>query len=1256
MRPGTRADARERELARLGDVFAGVGESGLRLALVEGPAGVGKRRVVTAFCDRSRAAGAVVVEGSCLRDRPHAPFEAIVEQAVSELRRTGARGVPLSDLGCPDGCHALWFQHRGPRAGEIEHDVTIARRCLHGAVSALLDAVATVRPMVIALHDIEDADAESLELVGHLLDAVPALGEGATRLMIVATAREGASEADGLRAHPRTVRVRIDALDRDGLRALLQSPEYLARLLASTGGLPAAVERLLASDPPSAEEHLLRRLAGLGAEARAVFDALAVLARPATAEELAFVASSGEGLGDGAESLGVAGAISDLFAAQLVREDIGSGRVALADSDDAERVRAKLPPEWRRSREQRCVALCLRGPRDAAEAVRHAVRAGLAAEALELWKEASEALAARHADAMAAELLQGVAELAGDDAPVALHARLAELRLSTGEFRLALRSARRALAACPKDPAAARRVAQALVLAGDLPEAARVVSHARKLVDPDVAADLGATLAELLYQNGELDEARAVSVEVLASHPPLEAELCAMQTMAKVALAAGELDVSERLYADYENRARATSSLRHEALAMGGRGVALLTRGALPEAERALRRCSRLAEQANDRKGQALAWHNLAVAAHLGHDYATARSRYEEALRLLRLVGNRSSLARAAYNLGELYETLGDRRRARTMCDFGAQVGGTSVAPRAAAEGLLLRARIELAEGNTVQARAAFEAARELLDRVDPLRAAAAIVGMARVHLHDGRVDDAARMLEQVPAGVAAARRTEAALTRVTLARARGGDPMPAAGDAVRAAEESGDDLLRVEALVELATVLRDRGDHGRAVEVAATAAELDARVGERVPEDLAAAWDDRPMRRRLLSIAMRGPPAFAPGAARPALSPRPPTAPTPPGGPRPASGEPWTSSSRNGIRPERQSSPELAPPRFTRLVGDSPAIRRVGAIVERVGRSKCTVLLTGESGTGKELVAEALHESSPRHAGPLVRVNCAALVETLLVSELFGHEKGAFTGAHERKKGRFELAHGGTLFLDEIGDISPAVQAALLRVLQERRFERVGGRESIDVDVRIVAATNRDLEAMVRAGTFREDLYYRLNEVRIEMPPLRERRSDVPALVAHLLGRVAEERGEPEKRVSAEALELLAHQSWPGNVRQLENALRVASLFADGSLIETVHLNGTLTAVSAGAAADTATDRPVTVAADDDGPDPYDRVRSGELSLRALKKEIERSCIERALVECDGNISKAAGVLGMKRPRLSQLVKEYGLLVGDEG
>jgi transcriptional regulator with GAF, ATPase, and Fis domain len=313
-------------------------------------------------------------------------------------------------------------------------------------------------------------------------------------------------------------------------------------------------------------------------------------------------------------------------------------------------------------------------------------------------------------------------------------------------------------------------------------------------------------------------------------------------------------------------------------------------------------------------------------------------------------------------------------------------------------------------------------------------------------------------------------------------------------------------------------------------------------------------------------------------------------------------------------------------------------------------------VLLTGESGTGKELVAEALHESSPRHAGPLVRVNCAALVETLLVSELFGHEKGAFTGAHERKKGRFELAHGGTLFLDEIGDISPAVQAALLRVLQERRFERVGGRESIDVDVRIVAATNRDLEAMVRAGTFREDLYYRLNEVRIEMPPLRERRSDVPALVAHLLGRVAEERGEPEKRVSAEALELLAHQSWPGNVRQLENALRVASLFADGSLIETVHLNGTLTAVSAGAAADTATDRPVTVAADDDGPDPYDRVRSGELSLRALKKEIERSCIERALVECDGNISKAAGVLGMKRPRLSQLVKEYGLLVGDEG
>jgi two-component system NtrC family response regulator/two-component system response regulator HydG len=234
-------------------------------------------------------------------------------------------------------------------------------------------------------------------------------------------------------------------------------------------------------------------------------------------------------------------------------------------------------------------------------------------------------------------------------------------------------------------------------------------------------------------------------------------------------------------------------------------------------------------------------------------------------------------------------------------------------------------------------------------------------------------------------------------------------------------------------------------------------------------------------------------------------------------------------------------------------LVGDSPAMRRVLAQIALVGPTRTTVLLTGETGTGKERLAEALHEASPRQSGPFVAVNCAALTETILESELFGHEKGAFSGAHARREGRFKMADGGTIFLDEIGEISPAIQVKLLRVLQQRQFQRVGGNETISVDVRIIAATNRDLADMVASKTFRADLYYRLNVMALEVPPLRARRDDLPLLVEHILPRLALELGRPEPEVTPEAMRLLAAHHWPGNVRELENVLERALVLAQG-------------------------------------------------------------------------------------------------------
>jgi len=351
-------------------------------------------------------------------------------------------------------------------------------------------------------------------------------------------------------------------------------------------------------------------------------------------------------------------------------------------------------------------------------------------------------------------------------------------------------------------------------------------------------------------------------------------------------------------------------------------------------------------------------------------------------------------------------------------------------------------------------------------------------------------------------------------------------------------------------------------------------------------------------------------------------------------------------------------------------LVGRSQALQRITRQLEPIGRSNATVLVRGESGTGKELLAEALHQLSPRRHMPLVKVNCGAMVEELLLSELFGHEKGAFTGAIRERKGRFELADGGTIFLDEIGDISPKAQVALLRVLQEREFERVGGSRTLKVDVRVICATNRDLEVLIGQGRFRADLYYRLKGVMLELPPLRDRLEDLPILVQHFLDQVAKEKGEPARRVSDEGLALIARHPWPGNVRELENVMRSASIFAEGPIVtpeafshvaelralmvDPVPTVAPRAALSSTARPEVVSAPPVAAAPQSSGAvDFYELARQRGISLKALRQEIEQQCIERALVEAKGNISEAARLLKMKRSRLSQIVNAGPTLKG---
>ena len=322
---------------------------------------------------------------------------------------------------------------------------------------------------------------------------------------------------------------------------------------------------------------------------------------------------------------------------------------------------------------------------------------------------------------------------------------------------------------------------------------------------------------------------------------------------------------------------------------------------------------------------------------------------------------------------------------------------------------------------------------------------------------------------------------------------------------------------------------------------------------------------------------------------------------------------------------------PEVEP----EMVGNSASMREVFKAIGRAAATEEPVLIVGESGTGKELVASALHRHSKRGGGPFVRVNCGALPEGLIESELFGHERGAFTGADRMRPGRFERANGGTIFLDEVGELPASAQAKLLRVLQQREFERVGGTEILKADARVVSATHRDLPKEVAAGRFREDLYYRLNVVRIAIPPLRDRPEDIAPLAEQVLRRLERKYGWAGLSLSPEALQVIDASPWPGNVRQLENALARAAIAARGRAILPEHIEA---------------DEP----GDPSLPAPGDPIE--ELPLRALLAEVERRAIRRALAACGGNRTRTAEKLGISRRQLFDKIREYDLLPDSAG
>ena len=792
---------------------------------------------------------------------------------------------------------------------------------------------------------------------------------------------------------------------------------------------------------------------------------------------------------------------------------------------------------------------------------------------------------------------------------------------------------------------------RAAVAMGDLVTARVALERGRAVMqDAEVLARIAAELAEVAYAKGDTKAAADEATKALASSD-VATRLRARNTLGKLLLASAQWEEAERHFTEDSHVAAAAGDRTSELRARINRAVALLSRGQREEAETIFNAVLEEGERTGDDRACAFALDNLAVVASWRHEYGQALALSERTLQKRLRIGDRLSTAFILSNLADLRGKVGLLDYAEHAVSFGRRLLGPGMPPSLSIRFSVHAARLALLRGRTVDAQR--EVGKALAEQsIDMGEFAGRAHRVAtRIALEDGDIARATSALEHArELATTMFAEAEVAILDVALARAKGDLDVTLADRAVSLSRTTGEEELLREAHLLASKVYTASGEIERA------RAHIDQAIAVR---DAVARTLDDGIRTAFLS--RRDVAALEAEAA--ALTPRIVYS--------AATNEPIDIEAEG---PRTQRSPTPVPARM--IIGDDPAIRGLQAAIRKVARTDGTVLVHGESGTGKELVAEALHRSSDRAHAPFVALNCAALVETLLLSELFGHEKGAFTGAVARRRGRFEMAEGGTLFLDEIGDISPRTQVALLRVLQERTFERVGGTSSIRTNCRIICATHRDLKAMVERGEFREDLYYRLRGITLEVPALRNRIGDLPRIAENLLGRIAAERGEAMKTIATDAVELLMRHRWPGNVRELDNALRAASLFAETSVITTQDFTDNVDELRSARKSSAPPPSMVVSESSEDLSDEdesgelpiltsegaavmdeagataiaYACVRQGSVSLSDLKRQIERDCVARALAETHGNITKAAALLGMKRPRLSQLVKQYGL------
>ncbi len=1221
---------RRRELARLTALFD-LGASGSpTVAFLVGEQGAGRTRLLQALRTILLDRGAVVVESNCANQAGLSPAFGRLWEAVHQWTAESGTGAQA---------HArLAAILRSP--GLYTDAESGLRADIVAQTARMLRIRSQTTPVALLLDDFQDADPTSLSLFESLLIELAPSAEfespRAFRGLVVVSWRGDEAEIPLWTASLRHELISLQRLEERDLAESLGDETVARRLVWVTGGAPQRLHSLLTYGHADPEAGLEEAFEALGPTARDLLTVCAVFHDSVGLSDLAAMLQW--------PTVKVAEAIDEALRSPFLEHEVRQGELRL---------------------------------RFGSQASRQFVLDHMDRETVRRWHERAADWAAARRDPVS-EALYRLA--AWDGSPETLE-RTATAILEAGAKLEASGAWEQALETYESFLKVLSETARDSLREEDRTWQAAVASRCWPLLDRSGAFEHGLELLErlglgtweslfwrgmFLLRLGRPKDARATFQEALQRADDAEQKLATQVRLAECALSFGEYRTAEQeigavlaapvLSSRVESAALTTKGLilmrtegPGEALsafrrasqiaeaaghdeehirALVNMGIAQLAAGHRTEAERLYREAL---EQASDRRYVRLAAYcqqNLAVLAHWNRNYGEALRRFHEAAQSLTRLGNELLVAWVAADLADLYLELGVDGKAREMARRA----------RAILERSDPHPRLERRLATTVEARLLAEAGRVLQAKKVLLQARAdaarrgsdeeaAVVGLelARLELKLGDIQKAQRILQNLPGTGMPKLEGWRSLLEAECLLAAESSPQEAAEVLRRALscfEEADDPDGRWKTMAWLAEAFRRARQEDQARFWMERARKLERRIFETVPTVYRDDYERAAVRADYLALL------------------------------KSRRGDTVEDTNRS-LRTQSESGP--------RLVGRHPEFLRALRAIERVAKTDATVLLLGESGTGKELAAEAIHHASRRRNGPLVKVNCAALVDTLLLSELFGHERGAFTGAVRQKIGRFELANGGTIFLDEIGDISPRTQVALLRVLQERTFERVGGTEPIHVDVRVVCATNRNLEELVRQGKFREDLYYRLKGVEITLPPLRHRLSDIPLLARHVLEELASEQESQPKRLSADAEELLRSHSWPGNVRELWNVLRSAVIFSEGDVITADDLREFIRQ-----APSQASHREELREEPDPLPEPaspqrnttpeaffesaYHLVVGGGLNLRDFKKEMERALVAKALRETGGNITRAAQLLGMKRPRLSQLVKEYGL------